>query len=134
MPFNQNVYDIVIAEGGSNASANNAARASRPRQALENWRRAHAAQVQQADAKYQQYLSQQNMAAQQENLMKEIAKPPPRANKALRSATYQPKFKASGSKTESKRAVSKGTYQFSNPLGMGGMGSRTGGLGGITVG
>jgi hypothetical protein len=72
------------------------------------------------------------MAAQQNALMAQIAKGPPKANKALRSAEYQPKFKGAASKTEAKRATSRGTYQFSNPLGMGGAaGSRTGGMGGL---
>ena len=64
--------------------------------------------------------------------MAAIAQGPPKANKALKSAEYQPKFKAAASKTEAKRATSRGTYQFSNPLGMGGAaGSRTGGMGGL---
>tara|TARA_E500000305_G_scaffold94609_1_gene83671 strand:- start:1254 stop:1658 length:405 start_codon:yes stop_codon:yes gene_type:complete len=121
-------------QGASAASIQNVLNASRPARAYGNWQTAFTAQKQQADANYQAYLARQNMAAQQTALMKQIAKPPPKANRALRSSNYQPKFKASGSKTESKRAVSKGSYQFSNPLGMGGMGSRTGGLGGIAIG
>lgn len=121
-------------QGASAASIQNVLNASRPVKAYNNWQTAFNAQKQQADADYQAHLARENMVAQQTNLMKQIAKGPPKANKALRSSNYQPKFKASGSKTESKRAVSKGTYQFANPLGMGGMGSRTGGLGGIAVG
>jgi hypothetical protein len=132
MAFNQNVYNQIIAEGGSAASANNAARASKPGRALANWRQAHGALKAQADADYAANLSSMRMAEQQNRLMAAIAKGPPKANKALRSAEYQPKFRAAASKTESKRATSRGTYQFSNPLGMGGAaGSRTGGMGGL---
>jgi len=132
MAFNQGVYNAIIAEGGSAASANNAARANKPQRALANWRQQHGALKAQADAEYQSNLARDRMAAQQQQLMAAIAKGPPKANKALRSAEYQPKFKAAASKTESKRATSRGTYQFSNPLGMGGAaGSRTGGMGGL---
>ena len=132
MAFNQNVYNQIIAEGGSAASANNAARASKPGRALANWRQQHGALKAQADAAYQSNLARDRMAAQQQQLMAAIAKGPPKANKSLRSAEYQPKFKAAASKTESKRATSRGTYQFSNPLGMGSAaGSRTGGMGGL---
>lgn len=132
MAFNQGVYNAIIAEGGSAASANNAARASRPGRALANWRQQHGAVKAQADANYQANLAQQRMAERQQQLMAAIAQGPPKANRALRSSDYQPKFRSSVSKTESKRAVSKGTYQFSNPLGMGGAaGSRTGGMGGL---
>ena len=132
MAFKQNYYDHVIAMGGSAASANNVARASNPGRALAQFEQAFGAQKAQADAAYQANLARDRMAAQQQSLMAAIAKGPPKANKALRSAEYQPKFKAAASKTESKRATSRGTYQFSNPLGMGGAaGSRTGGMGGL---
>ena len=131
MAFNQGVYNTIIAEGGSAASANNAARASRPGRALNNWRQQHGALKAQADAAYQSNLARDRMAAQQQQLMAQIAKGPPKANKALRGAEYQPKFKAAASKNEAKRATSRGTYQFSNPLGMGGAASRTGGIGGL---
>ena len=131
MAFNQGVYNTIIAEGGSAASANNAARASRPDRALNNWRQQHGALKAQADAAYQSNLARDRMAAQQQQLMAQIAKGPPKANKALRGAEYQPKFKAAASKNEAKRATSRGTYQFSNPLGMGGAASRTGGIGGL---
>tara|TARA_R100001163_G_C4977254_1_gene134807 strand:- start:251 stop:601 length:351 start_codon:yes stop_codon:yes gene_type:complete len=75
--------------------------------------------------------AQERMMQQQSALMAQIAKGPPKPNRALKGRDYKPKFKAAGSKTESARAVSKGTYQFSNPLGMGGSGSRTGGMGGL---
>lgn len=85
-----------------------------------------------AQAQQQAQLAQQRMQDQQNRLFAQLAKGPPKANKALKSQDYKPKFKAAGSKTESARAVSKGTYQFSNPLGMGGSaGSRTGGMGGL---
>jgi hypothetical protein len=132
MAFKQNYYDHVIAMGGSAASANNVARASNPGRALAEFERAFGAQKAEADARYQSNLARDRMAAQQQQLMAAIAKGPPKANKALRSSEYQPKFKAAASKTESKRATSRGTYQFSNPLGMGGAaGSRTGGMGGL---
>ena len=87
----------------------------------------------QAQADYQANLANQRMAEAQQKLMAKIAQGPPRANKALRSSDYKPKFRSSISKVESKRATSRGTYQFSNPLGMGssGGGSRTGGIGGL---
>lgn len=132
MAFNQNFYNQVIAMGGSDASARNVARASRPGRAFQNFVSAFNAQKAQADAQYQANLAQQRMAERQQQLMAAIAQGPPKANRALRSSDYQPKFRSSISKTESKRAVSKGTYQFSNPLGMGGAaGSRTGGMGGL---
>jgi len=131
MAFNQGIYNRIIAEGGSPASANNAARASRPNQAYQRWAQAHGALKAQADAAYQANLAQQRMAEQQSRLMAAIAKGPPKANKALKGAEYKPKFRAAASKSQAARAVSKGTYQFSNPLGMGGSGSRTGGMGGL---
>ena len=131
MAFRQDLYNQVIAMGGSDASARNVARASRPGRAFQNFQTAFSAQKAQADAAYQANLAQQRMAEQQNRLMAQIAKGPPRANKALKGAEYQPKFKAKASKTQAARAVSKGTYQFSNPLGMCGSGSRTGGMGGL---
>tara|TARA_B100000530_G_scaffold123751_1_gene77339 strand:- start:1550 stop:1951 length:402 start_codon:yes stop_codon:yes gene_type:complete len=132
MAFRQNYYNHVIAVGGSAASANNVARASNPGKALAEFERAFAAQKAEADANYQRNLAADRMREQQNRLMAAIAQGPPKANKSLRSAEYQPKFKAAASKTESKRATSRGTYQFSNPLGMGGAaGSRTGGMGGL---
>jgi hypothetical protein len=99
MAFNQNFYNQVIAMGGSAASAANVARASRPGRAFRNFQ------------PYQANLAQQRMAEQQQQLMAQIAQGPPKANRALRGADYKPKFRSSVSKTESKRAVSKGTYQ-----------------------
>ena len=132
MAFNQNFYNQVIAMGGSDASARNVARASRPGRALRRFTEAFSAQKAQADAAYQANLARDRMAERQQQLMAQIAKGPPKANRALRGADYKPKFRSSVSKTEAKRAVSKGTYQFSNPLGMGGAaGSRTGGMGGL---
>ena len=131
MAFNQNYYNQVIAMGGSDASARNVARASRPARAFQNFVNAFGAQKAQADAAYQANLAQQRMAEQQAALMAQIAKGPPKANKALKGAEFKPKFRAAASKSQAARAVSKGTYQFSNPLGMGGAGSRTGGMGGL---
>ena len=131
MAFNQGVYNTIIAEGGSDASARNAARANKPQRALNNWRQAHGALKAQADADYAANLARDRMAAQQQKLMAAIAKGPPKANKALKGSEYKPKFRAKASKTQAARAVSKGTYQFSNPLGMGSAGSRTGGMGGL---
>ena len=131
MAFRQDLYNQVIAMGGSDASARNVARASRPGRAFQNFQQAFSAQKAQADAAYQANLAQQRMAAQQQQLMAAIAKGPPKANKALKGSEYKPKFRAAASKSHAARAVSKGTYQFSNPLGMGGAGSRTGGMGGL---
>ncbi len=131
MAFNQNFYNQVIAMGGSDASARNVARASRPGRAFQNFQQAFGAQKAAADAAYQANLAQQRMQQQQQQLMAQIAKGPPKANRALRGADYKPKFRSSVSKAESKRATSRGTYQFSNPLGMGGSASRTGGMGGL---
>jgi len=133
MAFKQNFFDHVIAMGGSVASANNVARASKPQRALNNFIQAFTAQKAQADANYQANLARDRMQAQQTQLMQQIAKGPPKANRSLKSQDYKPKFKASTSKAEAGRAVSRGTYQFSNPLGMGsaGGGSRTGGMGGL---
>ena len=132
MAFKQNYYNHVIAMGGSHESAMNVARANNPGKALRNFESAFGAQKAQADAAYQANLAQQRMAERQQQLMAQIAQGPPKANRALRGSDYKPKFRSSVSKTESKRAVSKGTYQFSNPLGMGGAaGSRTGGMGGL---
>ena len=131
MAFRQDLYNQVIAMGGSAASANNVARAGKPGKAFQNFVSAFSAQKAQADAQYQANLAQQRMAAQQAQLMAQIAKGPPKANKALKGSEYQPKFRAAASKSQAARAVSKGTYQFSNPLGMGGAGSRTGGMGGL---
>ena len=133
MAFNQGVYNQIIAEGGSAASANNAARASKPGKALARWREAHGALKRQADADYAANLARDRMEAQRNQLMAAIAKGPPKANKALKGSEYKPKFRAAASKTQAARAVSKGTYQFSNPLGMGGSGSRTGGMGGLAT-
>ena len=131
MAFNQNFYNQVIAMGGSDASARNVARASRPGRAFQNFVNAFSAQKAQADAAYQANLASQRMAERQQQLMAAIAKGPPKANKALKGAEFKPKFRAAASKSQAARAVSKGTYQFSNPLGMGGSGSRTGGMGGL---
>ena len=131
MAFRQDLYNQVIAMGGSAASANNVARANKPGKAMQRFVTDFTAQKAQADAAYQSNLARDRMAAQQQQLMAQIAKGPPKANKALRGAEYQPKFKAAASKNEAKRATSRGTYQFSNPLGMGGAASRTGGIGGL---
>ena len=131
MAFNQNYYNQVIAMGGSDASARNVARASRPGRAFQNFVNAFSAQKAQADAAYQANLASQRMAERQQQLMAAIAQGPPKANKALKGAEFKPKFRAAASKSQAARAVSKGTYQFSNPLGMGGAGSRTGGMGGL---
>ena len=133
MAFNQGVYNTIIAEGGSAASANNAARANKPQRALANWRRDHGALKQQKDAEYASNLARMRLAEQQNRLMAAIAQGPPKANKALKGSEYKPKFRAAASRTQAARAVSKGTYQFSNPLGRGGSGSRTGGMGGLAT-
>jgi hypothetical protein len=78
-----------------------------------------------------QRQAQENMMRQQNALMAAIAEGPPRASRRLRGGGYTPKFKSAGSVAERGRNVSRGTYQFSNPLGMGRGGSRTGGVGGL---
>ena len=128
MAFNQNVFNHIINSGGSHASAMNAARASRPGRALRNWQQAWDQQQAAAQAAANQRRMQQDMQRRQNELLK-AAMNTPKTNKALRSRDYQPKFRASVSDRESKRAVSKGTYQFANPLAMG-LGS--GGFGGGT--
>lgn len=75
---------------------------------------------------------QQRMMADMQRRQNELlraASNVPKTSKALRGREYTPKFRASVSDRESKRAVSKGTYQFANPLAMG-LGS--GGFGGGT--
>lgn len=120
MAFNQGIYNAIISQGGSAASANNAARANRPGRAYQRWQQAFSVQKAQADAQYQQNILRDQMKAQQDALMREAMKPGPKATQALRSREYQPKFKTRGSKAETSRAVSKGTAQFTNPLSMGG--------------
>ena len=120
MAFNQGIYNQIIAEGGSAASANNAARANKPGRAYQNWKQAFGVQKAQADALYQQNLLRDQMKAQQDALLREAMKPGPKATQSLRSRDYQPKFKTRGSKAETSRAVSRGTAQFTNPLSMGG--------------
>ena len=97
MAFNQNFYNQVIAMGGSDASARNVARASRPGRAFQNFVQAFTAQRAQANAAYQANLSRDRMAAQQQQLMAEIAKGPPKANRALRGARKKPKNTSSPS-------------------------------------
>ena len=81
-----------------------------------------------AEAQRQQF--ERDMMTRQAQLI-EAAKPPPapispRDPKDLRARGYESKFRTRGSRAERKRAVSKGTAQFSNPLSMGGgIGSST---------
>ena len=82
-------------------------------------------------AQQQARQAQERMRQQQQALFAQLAKGPPKPNRALKGRDYSPKFKAAGSRTEGARGVAKGTYQFSNPLGMGGSGSQTGGMGGL---
>ena len=119
MAFNQGIYNQIIAMGGSDASARNAARASRPNRAFQNFQAAFSMQQAQAQAQAQQRQLMEQMQAQQQALLR-AAQNTPKANQSLRSRDYQPKFKTRGSKAETKRAVSKGTQQFTNPLSMGG--------------
>ena len=126
MAFNQGVYNQIIAMGGSNASANNAARAKRPNRAFQNFQAAFSIQQAQAQAQAQQRQLMQQMQAQQQALLR-AAQNTPKASQSLKSRDYQPKFKTRGSKAETSRAVSRGTAQFTNPLSMGG------GLGGSSI-
>lgn len=113
--------------GGDAAAAVNNPNFDAARNAFEHARGVYTNyNAQQAALRAQERMQQQQMA-----LMAAIAKGPPKPNRALKGQNYSPKFKAAGSKTQAARAVSKGTYQFSNPLGMGGSGSRTGGIGGL---
>lgn len=120
MAFNQGIYNQIIAMGGSDASARNAAKANRPGRAFQRFQQAFSMQQAQAQAAAQQRALMQQMQAQQQALIAAANKPAPKANQSLKSRDYQPKFKTRGSKVESKRAVSKGTQQFTNPLSMGG--------------
>lgn len=106
--------------GGSPASANNVARASRPGQAFRRFQQAFAVQKAQQDAITQQRNLQDQMRKDQAELIKAASAPGPRATQSLRARDYQPKFKTRGSKAETSRAVSRGTAQFTNPLSMGG--------------
>lgn len=133
MAFNQNVFNHIINSGGSHASANNAARANRPGRALANWQRDWDRQQAAARAAANQRRMYEDMQRRQNDLLK-AAMNTPKTNKALRSRTYEPKFRASVSDREAKRAVSKGTYQFANPLAMGLGGSGFGGGTGPNLG
>tara|TARA_S200002703_G_scaffold158484_2_gene168976 strand:+ start:778 stop:1170 length:393 start_codon:yes stop_codon:yes gene_type:complete len=127
MAFNQGFYNAVISMGGSAASANNVARASRPGRAFRNFQQAFSVQKAQQDAITQQRNLQRQMQEQQQALLREAMKPGPKATQSLKASNYQPKFKTRGSKAETSRAVSRGTSQFTNPLSMGG------GLGGSSI-
>ena len=128
MAFNQNVFNHIMNSGGSHASAMNAARANKPGRALARWQQDWDRQQAQLRAQRDAERMRQDMIRRQNELLK-AATNVPKTNKALRGRDYQPKFRASVSDRESKRAVSKGTYQFANPLAMG-LGS--GGFGGVT--
>jgi len=119
MAFNQGVYNQIIAMGGSDASARNAAKASRPNRAFQNFQAAFSMQQAQAQAQAQQRQLMQQMQAQQEALLR-AAQNTPKASRSLKAPDYTPKFKTRGSIAETKRVVSKGTGQFTNPLSMGG--------------
>lgn len=119
MAFNQAFYNAVIGMGGDAASANNVARAGRPNRAFQRFQAAFSMQQAQQQAAQQQRQLMEQMQAQQQALLR-AAQNTPKANQSLRSRDYQPKFKTRGSKAETKRAVSKGTAQFTNPLSMGG--------------
>ncbi len=120
MAFNQGIYNAIISQGGSAASANNAARANRPGRAYQRWQQAFSVQQAQAQAAAQQRQLQQQMQQQQAALLKAASQPGPKATQSLRSRDYQPKLQTRGSKAETSRAVSRGTSQFTNPLSMGG--------------
>jgi len=124
-------YNQAIAMGADPNSAANIAQAKQPQKALKTFLPAMAAAQDQNASTLLQRQAQDNMMRQQTALMAAIAEGPPRASRALRGSGYTPKFRSAGSVAERGRNVSRGTYQFSNPLGMGRSGSRTGGLGGL---
>mgnify|MGYP003116088306 CR=1 FL=1 len=126
-------YNQAIAMGADPNSAVNIARAKNPQQALKTFLPLMAAAQEQNASTLERRQAQENMMRQQSELMAAIAKGPPLAPRSSRrlKGGYQPKFRSAGSVAERNRNVARGTYQFSNPLGMGGGASRTGGVGGL---
>ena len=127
-------YNQAIAMGADPNSAANIAQAKNPQQAMKAFQEVLPSVQEQNASTLQARQAQENMQRQQNELMAAIAKGPPlapRSSRRLRGSGYSPKFRSAGSVAERGRDVSRGTYQFSTPLGMGRGGSRTGGLGGL---
>lgn len=124
-------YNRAIAMGADPNSAVNIAQAKNPQAAQKAFSQLLPSVQAQNESTLLQRQAQDNMMRQQTELMAAIAEGPPRASRSLRGSGYTPKFRSAGSVAERGRNVSRGTYQFSNPLGMGRRGSRTGGLGGL---
>ena len=128
-------YNQAIAMGADPNSAANIAQAKNPQQAMKKFQEVLPSVQAQNASTLQARQAQENMLRRQNELMAAIAKGPPMAPRSSRrlKGGYTPKFKSAGSVAERGRNVARGTYQFSNPLGMGsaGGGSRTGGMGGL---
>jgi hypothetical protein len=124
-------YNKAIAMGADPNSAANIAQARNPQAAQKAFSEQLPSVQAQNESTLIQRQAQENMMRQQNALMAAIAEGPPRASRRLRGGGYTPKFRSAGSVAERGRNVSRGTYQFSNPLGMGRGGSRTGGVGGL---
>lgn len=86
-----------------------------------------------ANERARQQKMRDDMIRRQNELLR-AAQNTPKTNQALRGREYTPKFRASVSNSEAKRAVSKGTYQFANQLAMGLGGSGFGGGTGPNLG
>ena len=126
-------YNQAIAMGADPNSAANIAQAKNPQKAMKKFQEVLPSVQAQNASTLQVRQAQENMQRQQNELMAAIAKGPPLAPRSSRrlKGGYTPKFKSAGSVAERGRNVSRGTYQFSNPLGMSGGASRTGGVGGL---
>jgi len=127
-------YNQAIAMGADPNSAANIAQAKNPQQAMKKFQEVLPSVQAQNASTLQARQAQENMMRRQNELMAAIAKGPPlapRSSRRLRGSGYTPKFKSAGSVSEKSGNISKGIYQFSNPLGMGGFASSTGGVGGL---
>jgi len=126
-------YNQAIAMGADPNSAANIAQAKNPQQAMKAFQEVLPSVQEQNASTLLAREAQENMMRRQNQLMAEIAKGPPLAPRSSRrlKGGYTPKFRSAGSVAERGRNVARGTYQFSNPLGMGGGASRTGGVGGL---
>lgn len=126
-------YNQAIAMGADPNSAANIAQAKNPQKAMKYFQEILPGVQAQNTSTLEYRKAIDRMTQRQTQLMAEIAKGPPlapRSSRRLRGG-YSPKFRAAGSVAERGRNVSSGTYQFSNPLGMSGGSSRTGGVGGL---
>ena len=127
-------YNKAIAMGADPNSAANIAQAKNPQKAMKAFQQVLPSVQEQNASTLLAREAQENMMRRQSQLMAEIAKGPPlapRSSRRLKGGGYTPKFRSAGSVAERGRNVARGTYQFSNPLGMSGGASRTGGVGGL---